>query len=107
MFVYMMLSVFFYLFCFFFKQKTAYERRISHWSSDVCSSDLSSASPACHRRLRDFATKPSTSTLSGFALSKHPARCLFRRPRHLVAFLLRSTACHCPRRLNRPSFSSP
>src|SRR3546814_7946914 len=31
-----MLGVFF----FFFKQKTAYEMRISDWSSDVCSSDL-------------------------------------------------------------------
>src|SRR3546814_2861047 len=33
----------FFLFClffFFFKQKTAYEMRISDWSSDVCSSDL-------------------------------------------------------------------
>src|SRR3546814_8385358 len=30
-----------YLFMFFFfKQKTAYEMRISDWSSDVCSSDL-------------------------------------------------------------------
>src|SRR3546814_1056706 len=29
----------FYIFC--FKQKTAYEMRISDWSSDVCSSDLS------------------------------------------------------------------
>src|SRR3546814_2143899 len=31
-----------YVFCylFFFKQKTAYEMRISDWSSDVCSSDL-------------------------------------------------------------------
>src|SRR3546814_7504632 len=28
---------------FFFKQKTAYEMRISDWSSDVCSSDLRSA----------------------------------------------------------------
>src|SRR3546814_7103442 len=28
------------LFLFFFKQKTAYEMRISDWSSDVCSSDL-------------------------------------------------------------------
>src|SRR3546814_7996064 len=29
------------IFCFFFfKQKTAYEMRISDWSSDVCSSDL-------------------------------------------------------------------
>src|SRR3546814_7997278 len=31
---------------FFFKQKTAYEMRISDWSSDVCSSDLPSASRA-------------------------------------------------------------
>src|SRR3546814_8737501 len=30
-------------FFFFFKQKTAYEMRISDWSSDVCSSDLSAA----------------------------------------------------------------
>src|SRR3546814_9010082 len=29
-----------YFFFFFFKQKTAYEMRISDWSSDVCSSDL-------------------------------------------------------------------
>src|SRR3546814_5943591 len=28
------------VFVFFFKQKTAYEMRISDWSSDVCSSDL-------------------------------------------------------------------
>src|SRR3546814_3193194 len=29
-----------FVFFFFFKQKTAYELRISDWSSDVCSSDL-------------------------------------------------------------------
>src|SRR3546814_7945280 len=35
------MSVLFVLaFFFFFKQKTAYEMRISDWSSDVCSSDL-------------------------------------------------------------------
>src|SRR3546814_9171879 len=28
------------MFFFFFKQKTAYDMRISDWSSDVCSSDL-------------------------------------------------------------------
>src|SRR3546814_2988191 len=33
---YVMLIVYF----FFFKQKTAYDMRISDWSSDVCSSDL-------------------------------------------------------------------
>src|SRR3546814_82802 len=31
---------------FFFKQKTAYEMRISDWSSDVCSSDLVELQPA-------------------------------------------------------------
>src|SRR3546814_4454545 len=29
-----------FMYFFFFKQKTAYEMRISDWSSDVCSSDL-------------------------------------------------------------------
>src|SRR3546814_18279774 len=45
----------------FFKQKTAYEMRISDWSSDVCSSDLLAhscdASPAAilvHRRESEF-----------------------------------------------------
>src|SRR3546814_7639041 len=34
-------------FCFFFfKQKTAYEMRISDWSSDVCSSDLAARGAA-------------------------------------------------------------
>src|SRR3546814_9163837 len=32
---------------FFFKQKTAYEMRISDWSSDVCSSDLSCTFSLC------------------------------------------------------------
>src|SRR3546814_1145922 len=36
-------------FFFFFKQKTAYELRISDWSSDVCSSDL----PAIAQRHSD------------------------------------------------------
>src|SRR3546814_2399730 len=44
----------YYCFFFFFKQKTAYEMRISDWSSDVCSSDLAGASRAgaCHSRGR-------------------------------------------------------
>src|SRR3546814_9966007 len=37
------------LLCFFFKQKTAYEMRISDWSSDVCSSDL-----AAKRKMRSL-----------------------------------------------------
>src|SRR3546814_79668 len=36
----------FVFFLFFFKQKTAYEMRISDWSSDVCSSDLAEGDQA-------------------------------------------------------------
>src|SRR3546814_2185822 len=36
--------------CFFFKQKTAYEMRISDWSSDVCSSDLPRNCKCCPTR---------------------------------------------------------
>src|SRR3546814_4923922 len=50
---------------FFFKQKTAYEMRISDWSSDVCSSDLHSVQGRLLRSLvnrlrmlRDFAAHP-------------------------------------------------
>src|SRR3546814_6127843 len=35
---------------FFFKQKTAYEMRISDWSSDVCSSDLDGRPKYAHIR---------------------------------------------------------
>src|SRR3546814_2701284 len=36
----MLIMLYSVCFFFFFKQKTAYEMRISDWSSDVCSSDL-------------------------------------------------------------------
>src|SRR3546814_2510020 len=38
--------ILYFIIFFFFKQKTAYEMRISDWSSDVCSSDLKAADPA-------------------------------------------------------------
>src|SRR3546814_18642514 len=38
------------MFFFFFKQKTAYEMRISDWSSDVCSSDLAARVDAVDQR---------------------------------------------------------
>src|SRR3546814_5045759 len=44
--------LFFFLFIFFFfKQKTAYEMRISDWSSDVCSSDLRARGRASRLKL--------------------------------------------------------
>src|SRR3546814_3310478 len=49
--VFVMFSVLCFVFFFFFKQKTAYEMRISDWSSDVCSSDLLAGQP--HDRAED------------------------------------------------------
>src|SRR3546814_2267475 len=52
---------------FFFKQKTAYEMRISDWSSDVCSSDLcgrSTCSGSPGSRTRRRPTAPSRDTTS-------------------------------------------
>src|SRR3546814_5090128 len=51
-------------FFFFFKQKTAYEMRISDWSSDVCSSDLppTAGSGPCRQPARPWAAWTSWST---------------------------------------------
>src|SRR3546814_12905719 len=57
------------LFFFFFNQKTAYEMRISDWSSDVCSSDLTRDRCTRHRHRP---TKP---------LPLHPRPRRSRRPR--------------------------
>src|SRR3546814_15107098 len=46
--IFFVISLVFFSVFFFFKQKTAYEMRISDWSSDVCSSDLGH-----HREARD------------------------------------------------------
>src|SRR3546814_9449339 len=68
-------------FVFFFKQKTAYEMRISDWSSDVCSSDLSLVSlsgwrlaslPPLSVVLRLF--KPARSTHSSSVPAGHHLR---------------------------------
>src|SRR3546814_3956558 len=61
------LMMLYYLF-FFFKQKTAYEMRISDWSSDVCSSDLTGRWPT------DEAESPDDERGSG-----REARALFSR----------------------------
>src|SRR3546814_7164758 len=63
---------------FFFKQKTAYEMRISDWSSDVCSSDLIGASSeAALSRKTKFPFKSAATAC--FALS---------------SFFIFSTGCH-------------
>src|SRR3546814_9272576 len=61
---------------FFFKQKTAYEMRISDWSSDVCSSDLRTPwvlTSASSRRVRHCSTVASSSVASRSCSQKRKA----------------------------------
>src|SRR3546814_2930346 len=55
--------------CFFFfvKQKTAYEMRISDWSSDVCSSDLAEAAARTRDCLRFYWNAPQGPEAAGAA----------------------------------------
>src|SRR3546814_9283028 len=67
-------------FFFFFKQKTAYEMRISDWSSDVCSSDLReneshrSSSPSrsriCHSTARRWISSAALSLITASFVAK-------------------------------------
>src|SRR3546814_9229281 len=56
LYVYIEFCVIFCFLFFFFKQKTAYEMRISDWSSDVCSSDLADFFRRCSTRRRRLLT---------------------------------------------------
>src|SRR3546814_1667611 len=75
------------LYFFFFKQKTAYEMRISDWSSDVCSSDLGAAQAAAVLHLgRPVAAARTRRHGPGACRARRPAAgadpCRrFRRPR--------------------------
>src|SRR3546814_14866214 len=60
---------------FFFKQKTAYEMRISDWSSDVCSSDLvGHLRRRRHRRQPAPASGPALSVAGRFPLPQYAGR---------------------------------
>src|SRR3546814_4086445 len=50
---------------FFFKQKTAYEMRISDWSSDVCSSDLPGGAAGEHDVERMVEGQPGERDVAG------------------------------------------
>src|SRR3546814_4198138 len=66
------------MYVFFFKQKTAYEMRISDWSSDVCSSDLKLLlKPGNH----------AVAQLSGTAEIAPALRLLKLQPRRVELFL--------------------
>src|SRR3546814_4708602 len=76
----MLYMLFLFVVFFFFKQKTAYEMRISDWSSDVCSSDLPSSSGSNRRSKMRFAT---LKVLTMCALSVAVSSCGSRVETHL------------------------
>src|SRR3546814_7484885 len=92
---------------FFVKQKTAYEMRISDWSSDVCSSDLKLAPAIKH----DAIIASNTSGLSITQLSQALPLALrhrfcgvhfFNPPRYMTLVELIPTADTEPRLLDLP-----
>src|SRR3546814_5720350 len=68
-----------YLFFFFFKQQTAYEMRISDWSSDVCSSDLFAAARPLTRH-HDRSIREDRHDLSALLLARNPGAWRVRAP---------------------------
>src|SRR3546814_1377304 len=56
---------------FFFKQKTAYEMRISDWSSDVCSSDLKRCTTTTHVHANSTDAKVNTAFQHTLLSSSH------------------------------------
>src|SRR3546814_5795530 len=78
----------------FVKQKTAYEMRISDWSSDVCSSDLRRAATVRYRAVRRTEPRAARHNPPPHSSARPPAaaRARPRRPRSA-----RSTRLSCPR----------
>src|SRR3546814_5073799 len=73
----------FILYFFLFKQKTAYEMRISDWSSDVCSSDLAVYPPD---QMMDM---PSAGFGDGLTANRAPAALFHPKPNELLPPLQR------------------
>src|SRR3546814_5721251 len=68
-----MIYTLFLVFFFVFKQKTAYEMRISDWSSDVCSSDLIFEEKAHHFGVRRRHRHPGRRYMAGSIVDIAPA----------------------------------
>src|SRR3546814_3904336 len=88
-------------FFFFFKQKTAYEMRISDWSSDVCSSDLLRDAPAGARRRPARAPGTARPCQPQLDADLHRGRCRAsdgRLPQRASARVGGATLCSCESR---------
>src|SRR3546814_9284840 len=84
---------------FFFKQKTAYEMRISDWSSDVCSSDLS---PPPRRQPPPSRPAPPAGGVS----ASHHIRCMKAAPRGALRGERRGVVAVSGRDRKRPRLNS-
>src|SRR3546814_2092764 len=98
------LLVLFFSLVFFFKQKTAYEMRISDWSSDVCSSDLLYRRLHLypdHQRRHRWSRSPDRKSAPDGRGVPTPTRSakLSSAPRSL------ENCCPCADRTARPSYS--
>src|SRR3546814_5075806 len=72
---------------FFFKQKTAYEMRISDWSSDVCSSDLLGLGWGGLKKLRSL--RPDMTVAERTAVHRHNLGVIMlARPENIDALAL-------------------
>src|SRR3546814_5031777 len=82
---------------FFFKQKTAYEMRISDWSSDVCSSDLRVVIVDCADEMN-----PSAANALLKILEEPPENALLPLVSHAPGGLLPTIRSRCRRLPLRP-----
>src|SRR3546814_9743097 len=88
---------------FFVKQKTAYEVRISDWSSDVCSSDLIPAQGLLSPIARIFAGHIAKSTsIGGWSATAHAAM-----SRSCKALPFRFSPEHWPERSQGRAYRDP
>src|SRR3546814_6689693 len=78
------------LFFFFFKHKTAYEMRISDWSSDVCSSDLQADDRREHRPPHEELEK---AHVRGCPCQRSPVTCRRARPPQIGRASCRERVC--------------
>src|SRR3546814_231173 len=77
---------------FCFKQKTAYEMRISDWSSDVCSSDLPLLSIAIEKTA-DHHVRLSRATMPGTELQAAKANVIFHGAQVILSTLWSGSHC--------------
>src|SRR3546814_5379719 len=85
--MYLFVSLFF-----FFKQKTAYEMRISDWSSDVCSSDLIAvtAEVASYAHTKGVAVEGELGTIGGSEDGRIRTEIVLADPDKAVEFVERT-----------------